>query len=61
MNSDESGNTEKHLGRFQSFSYEPLFNQMNIHLTGTIEERVVKPYGFFVHSYTNLIYDYQEL
>jgi RHS repeat-associated protein len=61
MNSDESGNTENHLGRFQFFAYEPLFNQMNIHLAGTIEKRVVKPYGFFVHSYTSLIYDYQEL
>lgn len=61
VNSDEDGNVENHLGRFQSFSYEPLFNQMNIHLIGTIEKRVVKPYGFFVHSYTSLIYDYQEL
>lgn len=61
VNSDEDGNAENHLGRFQSFSYEPLFNQMNIHVKGTIQKREIKPYGFFVHSYTSLIYDYQEL
>jgi len=58
MNDNENGKTEKHLGRYIALNYEPLFNQIKSQLAGTIHQGSKK---FVAHSYTSLIYDYQEL
>lgn len=65
-NDDENGNFHIGLGRYESFSYEPLFNQLEYNCKGYIEPSLPSADGkkrvkFVKYWETIIVFDYQEL
>ena len=60
-----SGTFASSLGRFQQFTYEPIFNQLQSVREGSIEHRSANDGALSIdditHSVTEYLFDYQEL
>lgn len=61
-NDDENGNFQAALGRFEEYSYEPLFNQMSYHAKGYLGSPATNQNKQDIKYWeSNIIFDYQEL